>query len=272
MLGNASDVCFGFPTSDFRAFMRAAVEITGIGSELIYDLTDLLEGDYVTIEEDLCAYARREMAEDYILNYKVIILTEGNIDKIILERAMKLLYPHLADYYSFMDFESTRAPGGATALVSTVKSFIGAGIVNKVIAIFDNDTAAKSAVRILYGLLIPRSVKIFHYPRIQFAENYPTTGPQGLINMDVNGLGGSIELYFGEDILRNKNGELTPIQWKGYDEVLHQYQGEILNKYDLQKRFFTKLEDCEINRQKISQYDWNGINAILNQIRIAFHE
>jgi hypothetical protein len=56
---------------------------------------------------------------------------------------MKLLYPHLFDYFSFMDFESARVAGGASHLAKIVKSITGAGIVNKVAAIFGNDTVGQ---------------------------------------------------------------------------------------------------------------------------------
>ncbi len=113
---------------------------------------------------------------------------------------------------------------------------------------------------------------ITRYPNITVACNYPTLGPQGPVNMDINGLAGGIELYFGEDILRSQDGTLTPVQWRGFDEALRQYQGEILNKGDLQERFATKLAACLANRQQIEDYDWSGIRAILDVLRTAFHE
>lgn len=272
MLGDSSEGFFGFPALDFRAFMRAAVEIIGTNAELVYDVTDLVEGGYFGADEDLCSYARRDMVEDFAVNHKIVVLTEGKSDKSVLEGSMKLLYPHLIDYYSFMDFEGARAPGGAPALVATVKAFIGAGIVNRIVAFFDNDTAARSAMRTLDGLKIPKSVRIMRYPNIPVACNYPTLGPQGTVNMNVNGLAGSIELYFGDDILRSRDGTLTPVQWRGFDEALRQYQGEILNKGDLQARFATKLADCLANRHQIEDCDWSGIRAILDLLRTAFHE
>ena len=60
---------------------------------------------------------------------------------------MQLLYPHLADYFTFMDFEGARVGGGAGNLANIVKAFAGAGIVNKIIAIFDNDTAGEAAIQ-----------------------------------------------------------------------------------------------------------------------------
>ena len=46
----------------------------------------------------------------------------------------------------------------------------------------------------------------------------------GLEPLDVNGLAASIELYFGEDVLCAEQNKLTPVQWKGYNSTLRQYQ------------------------------------------------
>ncbi len=263
---------FGFPTYDFRVFMRAAVEITGTDAELEYDLTEIVAGEYFHADEDFCSYARRALVEDFAVDHKTVVLTEGKSDKWVLAGSLRLLYPHLADYYSFMNFKGVRAPGGASVLVATLKAFIGAGIVNRIVAFFDNDTAAQSAMRSLNAINIPENVRVLRYPDISIARSYPTLGPQGMATMDVNGLAGSIELYFGRDILVNKNGYLTPVQWRGYDVALHQYQGEVMNKGELQASFLDKLQSCQANRDLIGTYDWGDIQVILDAMRTAFHE
>ena len=55
----------------------------------------------------------------------------------------------LEGYYSFLDLNRHEPQGGAGHLVSVVKAFAGAGITNLIIALFDNDTAAREAVRAL---------------------------------------------------------------------------------------------------------------------------
>lgn len=171
-----------------------------------------------------------------------------------------------------MDFEGVRAPGGAGSLAATIKAFIGAGIVNRCIAFFDNDTAAQSAIRGLRSIDKPANVRIFRYPDIDLAENYPTLGPQGTSIMNVNGLAGGLELYFGRDILQREDGTLTPIQWRGYDETLGQYQGEIINKKCVQDKFKDKLRLCTENHEQINSSDWTGIRAILDRLLTAFHD
>jgi hypothetical protein len=262
---------FGFPSYDCRAFIRAALEIVGTEAELVYDLTEPIESGYFDGNEDFCASARWRMADEPAI-HKVVVLTEGKSDIRVLEGSLRLLYPHLANYYSFMDFEVAKVSGSAAELVKTVKAFIGAGINNRIVAFFDNDTAAQSAMRALKDVKIPKNVRVLRYPDIQIARSYPTLGPQGTVVMDINGLAGSLELYFGLDVLKSKDGSLTPIQWRGYDEALKQYQGEVMNKGELQAKFESKLQVCHANRKMIEKFDWNDIRAIIDQLRTAFHE
>lgn len=101
--------------------------------------------------------------------------------------------------------------------MSTVKAFISAGIRQRVIALFDNDTGAAEAILSLQRIHIPPTMKIVQLPRIELGRAYPAIGPQGTVVMDVNGLAGSLELYFGRDVLaklrlvsfRRSNGAAT---------------------------------------------------------------
>lgn len=261
-----------FPyNNDQRFLLRALIEATSLNSLITYDVTDLIEGGYYTDEPE---FIYEEVIENITYNYdigeKFLILTEGTSDINILRNSMKLLYPHLSDYYSFMDFGVSNASGSASSLVASIKSFVGAGIKNKIIALFDNDTAAESALRGLKETKTPSNIKILQYPQLQIAENYPTIGPTGITNMDINGLAGSIEIYLGEDVLKLEN-KLIPIQWKGYDSALKKYQGEIINKDLVQKRFEKKVKECNADISMLSKYDWTGLDSILKMIFNSFN-
>jgi hypothetical protein len=213
-----------------------------------------------------------ESFPDNMVDEKTIILTEGSSDIDILEPSLNLLYPHLSDYFSFMDFKNFKAEGSAGALVNNIKSFAGSGAKNKIIAIFDNDTAAKEAQSALQNIKLPDNIKVLNYPDVAIAKNYPTLGPTGFSLMDVNGLACSIELYIGEDVLRDPNGELTPIQWKGYSAKMQAYQGEVLSKSILQEKFKAKLQRAQEQPALIENQDWDDIRLILNVIFEAFHK
>lgn len=267
---SADEFPFRFPPCDIRFLIRAVVEACGVGSTFQLGLTDVTSSGYYETTDPVANDARAELISDYPLNTKVVVLTEGVTDRRALEASLRILYPHLAEYFSFMDFDSANAPGGAGHLVNTVKAFAGAGIANRVVALFDNDTAAAAALRGLNGVALPRSMRIFQFPVITIASNYPTIGPSGLVNMDVNGLAGSLEMYLGEDILRRVDGTLTPVHWRGFDNAIRAYQGELESKGDLQAKFDQKLAAAVANPSAIQTQDWSGIRAILDMVRQAF--
>ena len=128
------------------------------------------------------------LTADHAENAPRIILTEGSTDRAILKEALSILYPHLAEYYSFLEFNSSRSPGGAGHLVSLVKAFAGAGVTNRIVALFDNDTSAREATRALKPLSLPSNIVALHYPDLELLRDYPTLGPSGLTTLNVNGL------------------------------------------------------------------------------------
>lgn len=265
-----SEEQYGFPGNDFRYFLRILCSIAD-SYFLIYDLTDLNMSGFVCESDNLVEYAERLIQEDFPITKKIIILTEGSTDNWILQRSFKLLYPHLIDYFHFLDLRVTKTEGGAGFLANIVKAFAGAGIINRIIALFDNDTAAASSIQNLLKSKLPENIVVLRYPDIKLAKNYPTQGPTGVTSMDVNRLAGSIELYLGADVLYNDNNSFIPIQWKGYDAKLKQYQGELTDKSEIQKRFKKKLTDCELHPERLSNYDWTGLKAIFDIVCTAFH-
>lgn len=169
---SADEFAYRFPPCDLRFLIRAVVEACGINSIFQLDLSEVVASGYYDISDRVAGTARVELTSDYPVNTKVVVLTEGITDRRVLEASLRILYPHLAEYYSFMDFDGANAPGGAGQLVNTVKAFAGAGIANRVVALFDNDTAAQAALRGLGGVTLPPSMRVLQYPPITVASNY----------------------------------------------------------------------------------------------------
>lgn len=259
---------YGFPGYDIFVPLRLALEAHSDGQSLIYDVTDLVWGGYFDADEDLVAYGLDEAAGDYRAKSKIIVLTEGKTDAWVLSEAMTLLYPHLRDYYSFLDFENSGFGGGVGNLANIVKAFSGAGIVNNVIALFDNDTAAATACRNLETSGLSDSIAIYRLPYIEFLASYPTLGPSGLSFLDVNGMAASIELYLGPDVLRSGDTKYVPVQWTGYDKSERQYQGEVLDKAKLHARFREKIKEPG----DLDSPNWQALRAIFELIFSAFEQ
>jgi len=205
----------------------------------------------------------------------VIVLTEGRTDAEFLKAGLDILYPYLRDLIRFLDYDQ-RAEGGAGALARMVRAFAASGIVNRVVAMFDNDAAAADAMRVLDFEKLPIHIQVRTYPSIEIAESYPTIGPprqelpgSSIALADVNGLAGSIEMYLGRDVLEDSDGELRPVQWKSYISPVGRYQGEITDKADIHESFRNKYKLALTQPDAISHQDWKDIRLIIDTIRDA---
>lgn len=261
----------GFPGPENNVAIRLAIEACSDEQEIIYDVTDLIQGGYFSATDTLVAGSVENVEDEHRYVSKIIILTEGKSDARILDAGLRLLYPHLADYYSFLEFDSVRYGGGAGNLVNAVKAFAGAGVANRIIALFDNDTAGTSAILGLRDVAAPAHIRIMQLPRYDFLSSYPTLGPSGMVRLDVNSVAASLELFLGEDVLTDGN-QLMPVQWTGYDSRLGRYQGEVLGKDGIQDRFFEKVRLATLNRSSLDSSSWNGLHLVFNKIFSAFDD
>ena len=269
VLSHFDDHIFEFLSTDVRVFVRLACDLVAPHSPIVQDLTDLVGGGYYDEDEPVCDNAIRELTS-HPESSPYIILTEGSTDIAILRRALDLLYPHLAGYYTFFDFRASNARGGAAQLAAVVKAFVAAGIANRVIALFDNDTAARDGRRSLDSVHLPPNIVVLHYPYLNVLRDYPTVGPSGPSTMDINGLAASIELYLGEDVL-SMHGDRVPIHWKSFNEGIGAYHGEVMKKAQLLSAFERKVERCKGSTAEMEAADWTGLRSILQAVFSSFN-
>lgn len=260
----------GFYCTDVRSLIRVVCSAISGDAAVVQDISALVDSGYYSINDSVCERAVKSLTEDHPENAPRIILTEGISDAEILKISLELLYPHLSEYYTFMDFSAFRAQGSAGNLVTLVKAFAAAGISNRIIAIFDNDTAARDAMRSLSAIMLPKNIVVVRYPELEFLKNYPTLGPNGRSNLDVNGLAASIELYLGSDILKDSDGDFFPVHWKGYVEGMQSYQGEVMRKAEIQSAFHAKVGRCSSSVGEMESADWQGVRLILQSLFNAF--
>ncbi|MFI8713237.1 HEPN/Toprim-associated domain-containing protein [Brevibacillus brevis] len=275
---NDGNSLYGFNCSDIRYVFRGILELFNDEDEFCLDYSDLVDGGYYSEGDKICEISLQSLANHYITNEKIIIISEGSSDITVIKRTMEILYPDIVDFYSFMDFDQSNASGSASSLVSYIKAFIGSGIRNKIIALFDNDTAAEEAISVLNKISIPANIKVLRYPYLELASQYPTIGPNGVGFTDINGLACSIELYLGRDILTCEEyvidypTKYIPVQWKGYNQGLKKYQGEILNKEQILKKYFTLLDKINVYPELKEQHDWQGLGKVIRMIFSAFND
>jgi len=254
---------------DRLIYLRLDIENFGDSAVIIYDISELILGEYTNYYDDFLGYENDKYKDENLLYAKNIILTEGKTDRFILEETFNLLYPHLSEYYSFLNFNDTRYAGGSGNLLNLVKAFAGIGSSDNIIALFDNDTAGEDALQQLKKLDLPKNIKVMKLPDLEILKSYPTIETTGLTtSTDINGMAASIELYTGKDILLQDNGNLTPIQWTGYNIKLNKYQGKILYKDKLHDRFNQKINSAK----KGTNFEWEEIKLIFSTIFKLFQE
>lgn len=72
--------------------------------------------------------------------------------------------------YSFLDHEAFHFGGGTGNLASLVKGLAGVGIGNRIIAVFDNDTAGELQADEVRKLNLPENFRILTLPHLKFAR------------------------------------------------------------------------------------------------------
>jgi hypothetical protein len=252
---------WGLPRENVNEWtiFRVILEAFNDNENIVLDYSALVSGGYCDAMQD---------TNDFIFD-KVLILTEGITDSEFISRSLNILYPHLSKFFSFMDFGIMKVHGGVSFLAHYIKAFAGAKINNMIIGLFDNDSAAIDELKNLEEICLPNNIRILKLPEIEIGKNYPTIGPTKNHNIDINGLACSIELFFGKDILQQGDGTLTPIMWTGYKERICQYQGEILNKEKLHKKYRQKLEFAEKTHQ-INKVEWEDMIILIEKLIYAF--
>jgi hypothetical protein len=249
--------------ADPRFLIGAVLLACAPSDEITLDVSGLIEGGWINSDFDPQRAAIDHFGYSLSNGSPPVVITEGSTDAQFLQAAIRVRYPYLQSFIKFLDF-ADGAEGSAAAGVRTLKSFAAAGISNRVVLLLDNDTAARDALRALRGANLPSHYSILHYPDIALACSYPTLGPNGLSEMDVNGLAGSIELYLGIDVLTGPDGKLSPVQWRSYSEGMKAYQGEVVHKGEIQRRFREKARAALADPGLVSGQDWSGLGAIVS--------
>jgi len=92
----------------------------------------------------------------------------------------------------------------------------GAKISNRIIFLFDNDTAGHEGYQQFEKVKCPKHYQGLILPYLRSAEAYPTIGPTGDAPANVTACACGIELYCCLKALTRDDRSPCPVQWKGY--------------------------------------------------------
>lgn len=237
-----------FDGYDSLLSLRAIIEAAPDVQDVALHVGDLVAGGWIEPGARICDEKTRIVAARGQPSGPVIILAEGKSDIAVLKASIGCFHPDLTAFVTFLDHSEFKVDGGASYVVKFLKAFAAARVPANIVAVFDNDAAGLAAYRQALSLGLPDNMACIHLPDIELARAYPTIGPQGRHDADVNGQACGIELYLGRAALSSA-GTLRPVRWTGYDRRADTYQGEVDEKEAVQEAFFAAMNEGRGNME-----------------------
>ena len=195
---------------------------------------------------------RRAFARTLDQSNRFLIVTEGSSDAKIIQHAFKLLRPHIADFFDFVDMEEGYPFSGTGNLFRFLQGLSSISIQNTVVVVYDNDAEGVANYNRSCALNVPANMRILRLPdSTDFAE-FDTTGPNGRHKADINGSAAAIECYL--DL-----GAQPLVRWTSFNSATKTCQGELVNKTRYMRRFLGQ-------RARVKGYDYRRIEAVLDMV------
>ena len=229
-----------FDGFDSLISLRAIIDAATDTKMIVLDVSDLIAGGWIDAEDKVCTEKIRIVPIQGQPTGPTTILAEGKSDTAVLKASVQRFHPDLVEFVTFLDHSEFRVDGGASYVVKFLKAFAAARVPANIVAVFDNDAAGLSAYNQATSLHLPENIACIHLPDIELGRSYPTIGPQGSHDADINGKACGIELYLGRTAL-SSNGVLRPVRWTGYNQVANTYQGEVDEKGAVQEAFLEAM-------------------------------
>lgn len=251
---------------DRRALLALQLEAAHADDDVWLDLHDLFLAGYFDGIDNITQLAADALSVSVSSGGPIIVVTEGVTDASYLERALELVAPHVCHMFRFFD-KDVGAEMGAAQVMRTLRSFAAAGVTNRVVGVLDNDAAGRVAAKNLDAKPRPTNNRYFLLPDVPYGAAYPTYGPGGDAELNINGRAVAIEFQFGLHNLRLDNGELARIEWSGREAAIGVYQGS-LSKNDkdaVQRRIREFLESASPDHDRAVE-PWPTVHALVDRL------
>lgn len=198
--------------------------------------------------------------QEFVANAKrtetFLIATEGSSDVHILKHALKLLRPEIADFFRFIDVSEKHPFSGTGSLVKFAEGLVKIDVHNQVVFLFDNDAEGFDAYQRMSALTLPTNIRGIMLPELEDFREFPTEGPEGLGNSNINQRAAAIECYLDLEV-----GSYPPakILWTNYKKSLGTYQGALEYKEFYSKEFLKQTAETLAT----GAYDIHKIQSVL---------
>jgi hypothetical protein len=183
---------------------------------------------------------------------RFLIVTEGSSDAAVIGKAFRLLRPHIADFFDFVDMEEGYPFSGTGNVFRFVQGLISIRVLNNVLVIYDNDAEGVANYERTRALNLPSNMRAMRLPNLPCFERFPAVGPSGTHEANINGQAAAIECYLHLD-------DDARVRWSSYNSKIGAYQGELIGKEEYTRKFLGQ-------RRKESGYRYENMDAVLDLI------
>lgn len=202
-------------------------------------------------------WAEREaMDAELAPELRFLLVTEGSSDAHVLGKALALLRPEVADFFRFVDMEEGYPFSGTGNLHRFCQGLVSIGVLNRVVAIYDNDAEGAARHGATARLNLPLKMRAMRLPDMDRFREFATLGPDGPGKGDINGRAAAIECYL--DLAWKASGPPC-VRWSNYSAEAGRYHGELVSKGGYAARFLAL-------KRREEDYDFGGIEAVLDVI------
>jgi hypothetical protein len=185
-----------------------------------------------------------------------LVVTEGGSDAKIIQKALQLFRPHIADFFRFVDMEEGYPFSGTGNLHKFTQGLISIGIQNNTVVVYDNDAEGIAKMQATKKLSIPSNMRVMQLPNLDEFSNFKTIGPMGIGYADINGRAAAIECYLDLE----QDGLPEPIiRWSAFNRELDVYHGDLQHKTQYMKNFLQL-------RTPSANYKPNKIESVLDAL------
>ena len=229
--------------SPYAVLNLVAQNPSACGLSVSWRFADLEEGGWADRTEFLKTVDRRS---------RFLVVTEGSSDGKAIEHALKLLKPHVADFFSFVDMKEGYPFTGTGNLFNFAKGLVSISVQNSVVILYDNDAEGVWSCRRTRDLNLPDNMRVLRLPDLADFRNFRTVGPTGAHSADINGRAAAIECYLDP-------GPAAEVRWSHFHKGLRVYHGALVGKERVLREFLRQTE--------VSQaYDFRRIASVVEMI------
>lgn len=188
---------------------------------------------------------------------RFLIATEGSTDARVLGQAMALLAPHVADFFYFIDMEAGYPFTGAGNLHKFCQGLASIGVLNRVLAVYDNDAEGCAKRAATSALRLPANMRAITLPDLPTpAAEFATIGPDGPGKTNVNGSAASIECFLDTAYRQDRP---PVVHWSSYVPGAARWQGALERKEEY-VRVFLSLPGLS------PHYDFTRIRLVVDEV------